>query len=382
MDAGAGADAQRPGAAGAEAPETSSPGAAARSAPVRVDRDLVRSLLTAPGPRDHKYTRGVVQLCTGSEEFPGAAVLSASSAVRAGPGMVRYAGPSTPTALALAARPELVTGFGRSDCVVAGSGIRRLDPDADERAARVLELVGSGVAAVLDAGALGLVAGEPFGTEPGPRLAGAASPTNGRDSAFWGAPKGEIRPLDVVLTPHAGELADLARLLQPGREVAREEVEGDDGWLYAEGIARSTGATVLLKGSATRIVSPLGERWTHESPTSRLAVAGSGDVLAGLIGALVAQDRAHIRATGGRPARIGELAGAGAWIHARAALAASIELAGAPRGEALRVAVATAPASASTASAAVPGAAQRPQAPITALDIVAAVPGVIARLLA
>lgn len=132
-------------------------------------------MLRAPGPRDDKYTRGVVGMRTGSTRFPGAAVLGVEAAWRAGAGMVRYHGPDLPRGLVLQRRPETVVSDGRVEAWVIGSGTDATDRADDEREA-LLRLLGGSAPVVVDAGALDLV-GE------------HAAP--------------------LVLTPHAGELARL-----------------------------------------------------------------------------------------------------------------------------------------------------------------------------
>ncbi len=88
-------------------------------------RDAV-GMLPSPTSQDSKYTRGVVGLMTGSERYPGAGVLSASAALRAGAGYVRYVGPDEVVRLLLARHPEAVVGEGRADCWVIGSGLQGL----------------------------------------------------------------------------------------------------------------------------------------------------------------------------------------------------------------------------------------------------------------
>ena len=131
-------------------------------------------VLRMPTASDDKYSRGVLGVRTGSERYPGAAVLGVEAAHRTGLGMVRYLGPERPTALVLARRPETVTADGRVQAWLIGSGT-----DASERRAaetRALrDLLAGEVPVVVDAGALDLVADAP-------------------GSAPWRAP--------VVVTPH------------------------------------------------------------------------------------------------------------------------------------------------------------------------------------
>ena len=137
---------------------------------------LIRAL-PEPGADDHKYTRGVVGLWAGSETYPGAAVLTASGAVRAGAGMVRLAAPRRVEDLVLAARPEVVPTAGRSQALVLGPGIDPADAArADELRAvlrpTLIRAPGRGTedADGTDGGnsAAGTTAGRPPSSTPGP----------------------------------------------------------------------------------------------------------------------------------------------------------------------------------------------------------------------
>ena len=244
--------------------------------------DYLRRALREPGPDDHKYTRGVVGLWAGSETYPGAAVLAASGAVRAGAGMVRLTAPRRVEDLALAARPEVVPAAGRAQALVLGPGIDPADTTrADEvRAVLASTLTPSGgdrqghtriptrIPTVVDAGALSILT-ELLTEELG------------------------CTPLHV-LTPHAGEAAALLIALedkgtaaQETRGWSRDRVEAHPG-LAAREICRLTGATVLLKGATTLIAAPQRPVVSVDSGPGWMASAGSGDVLAGILGAVLA----------------------------------------------------------------------------------------------
>lgn len=203
----------------------------------------VASLLPEPGRHDHKYSRGVLGIRTGSAEYAGASVLATAAAVRSGAGMVRVVGDESVTGVVQHACPEVVLAPGRVQAWLAGPG---MDPDHADEA--VPPLLASGVPAVLDAGALSAVSDRVRG--------------------------------DVLLTPHAGELA---RLLG----ATRAEVEADR-LRHAQRAADTFGATVLLKGSTTLVAGPDGRVRANPTGTPWLATAGSGDVLAGLAAALLA----------------------------------------------------------------------------------------------
>lgn len=231
--------------------EIDSPPAAAS-----LTRDDVASLWPVPGPTDDKYSRGVLGVIAGSQDFPGAGVLTVTAAVAAGVGMVRYIAPRRPTDLVLAAVPEAVHGVDRVQAWVIGSGLAP-DPaglDADQRAAIDVALAAD-TPVLIDAGGLDLLASLDLGMRRG---------------------------LPTLLTPHAGECA---RLLG----VARGAVESDPVG-HAEELAARTGATVLLKGAVTIVVSPDDDEpvLAQSDAPSWLATAGAGDVLAGLVGALLA----------------------------------------------------------------------------------------------
>lgn len=198
-----------------------------------------RSLV--PAPEAHKYARGVVGIEAGSPAYAGAAHLCVAGA-QAGPaGMVRFVGEPDLAARVVDRAPEIVAGRGRVQAWVVGPG----GHDSPEPLAAALA---DDVPVVVDASALAHL----------PR---------------------RLRP-DVLLTPHAGELA---RLL----DTDRADVEGDP-LTHARRAAARWNATVLLKGPRTLVVSPDGPVRVNLSGTPWLGTAGAGDVLAGFIGSLLA----------------------------------------------------------------------------------------------
>ena len=224
----------------------------------------VAALLPVPGPFDHKYTRGLVGIGTGSPSYPGAAVLGVAGAASGLCGMVRYSGGAADAVRA--AHPQVVVGEGRVQAWVVGSGGAELAPAALERA---LE---DEVPVVVDADALLHLA--------------------------------ERHTSPLVLTPHAGELAGML-------QVDRTEVEA--GQLeHARRAARTYGAVVLLKGRHTLVARPDGRVRVTTTGVPWLAVAGAGDVLAGVIGALLAAGLDPYDA-----------AAVGSWLHGAAASYAS-----------------------------------------------------------
>ncbi|MFJ2979514.1 NAD(P)H-hydrate dehydratase [Curtobacterium sp. NPDC087082] len=241
---------------------------------------------TAPHGDSTKYRRGVLGVATGSDQYPGAAVLGVDAAVHTGVGMVRYAGPSRASDHVLARRPEVVAGVGRVQAWLVGSGISAgsLDDLDDVTADGFRHASDDGVPVVVDAGAIPLV---------------------------------ELGPL-AVLTPHAGELAGVLH-------ESREAVEQDPA-AAALRAAAQTGSVVLLKGSATHVATPDGSvRLVASSATPWLAAAGAGDVLGGVLGALVAARQGAAEAAGSSlsPSDLAHLAASAAVVHGIAARRAS-----------------------------------------------------------
>ena len=250
----------------------------------RLDHDDVAALWPVPVAADDKYSRGVLGVIAGGESYSGAAVLSVTAAVEAGCGMVRYVGTPTPTELVRAAVPEAVHGPGRVQAWVVGPGL-----DASSRA--------TGAKAQLDAARDALAGDEPVVVDAGGLDLLDAAVLRARADAV------------TLLTPHAGECARLLTRLGSEGEVTREQVQARP-LAHARALAGLTGATVLLKGATTLVVPP-GEgatAWSQSDAPAWLATAGAGDVLAGLLGTLLAA---------GLPA---DLAGAlGALVHGVAA---------------------------------------------------------------
>lgn len=234
--------------------------------------------IAVPTAADDKYSRGVLGIITGSEQYPGAAVLGVDAAVRAGVGMVRYLGPARTTGLVLQRRPEIVTVEGRVQAWLVGSG---MDHEALEEQAqsRIADAFAQGLPVILDGGALHL-----------------HSDATGQ----------------VVITPHHGELA---RLLGTDRD----SIAADPATAAASA-AENFGVTVLLKGNVTHVASPEGTRLLVKSPSTWLCTAGTGDSLAGVLGSLVAT---HAGEIAGDPQLLGRLSATASVIHGLAGARAS-----------------------------------------------------------
>ncbi|WP_167148542.1 bifunctional ADP-dependent NAD(P)H-hydrate dehydratase/NAD(P)H-hydrate epimerase [Actinomyces sp. ZJ308] len=259
--------------------------------------DYLARAVPEPGADDHKYTRGVVGLWAGSESYPGAAVLAASGAVRAGAGMVRLAAPRRVEDLVLAARPEVVPTAGRSQALVLGPGV---DPADTARAGELRDVLRPTL--VVARGLEGQGADGEGTDEGAAEPDGGTAPTEPSVVVDAGALSilADLLAEDLgctplhVLTPHAGEAAALLTALtgteaQAGtsRQWNRERVEARPAHAARE-LSRLSGATVVLKGATTLIAAPDRPLISVDCGPGWMATAGSGDVLAGVLGAVLA----------------------------------------------------------------------------------------------
>lgn len=248
-------------------------------------KDATRCIIV-PSELDHKYSRGTLGVITGSAKYPGAAVLTTSAALATGLGALRFHSNSGLAHLVLHQSPEALVQPGPVTAWLAGSGIDSMkysDLTTWFRHRWFVLLNRQSVPTVLDAGAL--------------YLAGSLEqPT--------------------IITPHSGELSKL--LAQRGIMASAELIESDPRQ-WAQRASEALAVTVLLKGSTTVVAY---DDYVIELPTATpwLATAGSGDVLAGIIGALIATNYIEIL---NDPKRLAQVAATGAFIHNRAALAAS-----------------------------------------------------------
>jgi ADP-dependent NAD(P)H-hydrate dehydratase / NAD(P)H-hydrate epimerase len=222
-------------------------------------------LLPVPAPDAHKYTRGVVGLRTGGA-YPGAGLLSVAGAATGLVGMVRYAGPSDVFAQVRQAHPEVVAAEGRVQAWVVGCG------GGDGAGTDLAAALDDGVPVVVDADAL------------------ARLPSR--------------LPVPAVLTPHAGELA--GALGVPRADVEARQLE------HVRLAAARFDAVCLLKGRHTLVAEPGGRVAVTTTGVPWLAVAGAGDVLAGVVGSLLASGLSAFDA-----------AAVGSWLHGAAATYAS-----------------------------------------------------------
>jgi ADP-dependent NAD(P)H-hydrate dehydratase / NAD(P)H-hydrate epimerase len=203
-----------------------------------------------PGPGDDKYTQGVVGIAAGSETYPGAAVLAAGAATLATSGMVRFAGGAAPGVRdhwPEVVATESIKDAGQTQAWAVGPGI-----GVDDAGRAVLAAaIAREVPLCVDADGISLLA-QHADLRPA------------------------LRDRPVVVTPHDREFARIAG-----------EV-GNDRIAAARRAAAELGVTVLLKGNATVVADPGGRTLVHPATSSWAATAGSGDVLTGIIGALLA----------------------------------------------------------------------------------------------
>ncbi|MBM3138777.1 MAG: NAD(P)H-hydrate dehydratase [Chloroflexi bacterium] len=258
----------------------------------------VRALMPNRPNHAHKGTFGTVVIAAGSQRYPGAARLAAEAAARSGAGLVMLAAaeaiqpllvaglpdavheplPSENGALNAAAANALLRALAgsRARALVVGPGLGSAEPTRAFVQALIAGLdatEGDLAGVVIDADGLNLLAGEP---------------------GWW-----ERLAVPRVLTPHPGEMARLT-----GRAVA--EVQADR-LATATAFARERGSVVVLKGACTIVAAPDGRARISGAANAMLAHAGTGDVLAGLVGGLIAQGMAPY-----------EAASAGVWLHAEA----------------------------------------------------------------
>lgn len=244
-------------------------------------RERVVAELPRRGAGTHKYSAGHVLVIAGSAQYPGAALLTVRGAQRAGAGYVTALADAASIPALHQAAPEAVVVdraghrdagalralLDRASAVVVGPGLS--DP-ADGPLLDAVLL--SELPVVVDAGGLALL---------------------GRDLSRL------RRSAPLILTPHAGELARLLGTTSAAVQARR--------LASARELSAQSGAHVLLKGDDTLVIAPSGEVAVQDLASPALATAGTGDVLAGLLGAVLA--------TGAPP---WVAASAAARLHARA----------------------------------------------------------------
>lgn len=261
--------------------------------PVQVmDEATARSVLARPGRGDNKYSRGVLGVVAGSNQYPGAGILCTGASRYGGVGMVRYAGGAREQVVnrwpdVVPAKDVVTAGQAQAWVVGPGGGTD------DTARTQLLAALATEVPVVVDADALTLAA---------------------TDTAVAEAIRS--RNAVTVLTPHTGEFARL------GGDADAAELGP-----AVIALAQHYQAVVLLKGAATVIATPNGEIVVSHNGPPELATAGSGDVLAGVLGSLLASQLTgmQLRHTDVARARwqAAVLAGVAAYLHGRAAHMAS-----------------------------------------------------------
>jgi ADP-dependent NAD(P)H-hydrate dehydratase / NAD(P)H-hydrate epimerase len=318
-----------------------------------------------PPAESDKYRRGVLGIVAGSDRFTGAATLAVGGALRGGAGMVRLITSATAAAVARQHWPEaLVTvagdgaQAGRDGQGVAGAGQNGQDAaaggqDGQDAAGAGRDAAGVGRDAAGAGRVQAWVAGPGMGTQEAARDRLAAVLATGLPvlvdadglTLIGQEPRLLDRAAPTLLTPHAGELARLLGI--DPMQVAPARL------MHARAAASRFGVTVLLKGSTT-VVAPAGggTALVNSTGTSWLATAGTGDVLSGLAGALLAH---------GLP--VPQAAAAAAYLHGLAGRLAAAGLTGpGPAGPGL-----TGPDAAA-------------ESPIAAGDVIRALPAAIRRV--
>ncbi|MCA1170025.1 bifunctional ADP-dependent NAD(P)H-hydrate dehydratase/NAD(P)H-hydrate epimerase [Rothia kristinae] len=245
-----------------------------------------------PVEGDQKYSRGVLGTVAGSDQYPGAGLMCVHAAVRAGAGMVRFVGGDALASALAVSTPEAVrsehVGAHRVQAWAVGSG-------ATDRAqqAQVEQALDAGVPVLADAAAIEMLAHR--------------------------AADGDPAPAHVLLTPHAGELAQALewvarlapergeRLVRAAREAGLpedEEVQTSPSraqieaapFVWVRAAREALGGTLLLKGTTTLVAAPDGTVWAHRGNSAWLSTAGSGDTLSGILGAGLAAHWARVEA--------------------------------------------------------------------------------------
>ena len=240
-------------------------------------------LLRSPRVDDTKYSRGVVGLVTGSSLYHGAGLLSSRAAASGNVGMIRYCGPKPVGDLILQELPETVLGRGRVESWVLGSGVptqqaqEAAGPECQDGQRDLIADILNRQAADLD------------------EDEAAADPPVVADAGALDLLPDRLGPR-TVLTPHAGEMAAL--LNSHGENVDSDQVMAEP-LHWAIRACQLTGATILLKGAITLVVGEDGTDRPRVMTTgfgpAWLSTAGSGDVLSGAIGAVLAQNAGPIQ---------------------------------------------------------------------------------------
>ena len=268
------------------------------------DEDLLCRVMPPRRRRTHKGTYGWAVLLCGSEGMSGAAVLATRAALRSGVGLARVLTPACNRVVLQTAAPEAIVsvygtaaeaaGYAEGDALVLGCGLGIAD-GARETLRAVLNtrpLEGS-IPVVLDADGLNHTV---------------------KDPTLWDTLLLSAADRPAVVTPHPTEMARLCGKTVPS---ILEDPVGT-----ASDFARRRGVTVVLKDAHTVVAAPNGEMFICAAGNAGMATGGSGDALAGIIGALLAQNRHRL----GHDLTVSEIAAAGVYLHAKAGDLAAADL--------------------------------------------------------
>ena len=259
------------------------------------DEALLRRVLLPRARRTHKGTYGKLVMLCGSEGMSGAAVLATRAALRSGVGLARVLTPDCNRTVLQTAAPEAIVstydtperaaGCTEGDALVLGCGLGVSDLSREALRGVLKACPADGVVppTVLDADGINHAA---------------------KDPSLWGDLLAHHR--QVIVTPHPMEMSRLCG--KPVSEILAAPAE------VAKEFAATWGVTVVLKDAHTVIASPEGEVFICAAGNAGMAKGGSGDVLAGVIGALLAQNRSRL----GTELTVAEVAAAGVYLHAAA----------------------------------------------------------------
>ena len=227
---------------------------------VTVKQDYIRSLLRVRDPQSYKGTFGHALLYAGSYGMAGAAVLSAKACMRSGVGLLTVCTPPANNDILQISVPEAMVRFtddmyadsdlSRYSAIGAGPGLGK----GDSQTVLLDKLLKNAACpSVLDADALNIISQNNYLLD--------------------------YVPSGSVITPHPGELARLTGKADNWSQMAEKAIA----------LARSTGITVVIKGAPTVTVTPDGTAYINTTGNAGMATGGSGDVLTGIVLALLAQ---------------------------------------------------------------------------------------------
>jgi len=249
----------------------------------RSDRNLIKKVFVTPSVFDDKYSRGVLGVITGSKTYPGAASLTTKASLRTGVGMIRFlTGEKDLNYLVLEKSAEIVIKDGQVQAWLLGSGIEKNGGKLKTRR-KIKKALNQNLPVVLDAGAINFVT---------------------------------MIDANSIITPHYKELQEL--FAANSTQVSLVEIKKDPAkWAKKASLEFKT--TVLLKGNTT-VICDAKNLVEVKQGNPFLATAGTGDVLSGILGSLVATNYLRLK---NKTISLLEIAQAAVIIHQEASLEAS-----------------------------------------------------------